>query len=178
MALLQRYPTVTALASADPDELSDVLFPLGLQVKRAQHLVACARRIADHHSGRIPMDPSTLMSLPYVGEYVASAMACFCGGKRRAVVDANVSRVYQRVFGLPRPTGRLGAARSLWEFSERMLPQQKVREYNWALLDLGGTICTARRRRCGECPVSSMCAMRIGELADNRRQSASKIRHL
>lgn len=159
MRLLARFPEATDLAHADIGEVALILRPLGLHRKRALRLVECARQLLSRLDGEVPRSPAELMTLPYVGRYTANAVACFAFGRRRAVIDANVSRVYQRLFSLPTPPARLSAADQLWEFGRRVLPRSGLaaKEFNWAILDLGGMVCTPRRPSCVLCPVAFTC---------------------
>ena len=159
LRLLARFGQPTDLAMADIPEVERILRPLGLHRKRASRLVECARQLVSRFNGQVPSSPDELMTLPYVGRYAANAVACFGFGQRRAVIDANVSRVYQRLFSLPPPPARLSAADGLWEFGRRLLPHRglSARAFNWAILDLGGTICTPRRPLCSLCPVAFTC---------------------
>ena len=45
----------------------------------------------------------------------------------------------------------------LWAISEAVLPQKHVFDFNQALMDFGATLCTARKPRCGECPMKRAC---------------------
>jgi len=155
--MLARFPNATTLARADPAMVEKVLYPLGLHHKRASYLIACAKALLEVHGGEVPRQMEQLLALPYVGRYGAAAVACFAFGERRAVIDANVSRVYQRGFSFPIPPPRLSSADTLWDFAERLVPQQGAKEFNWAVLDLGGTICTPRRPSCNRCPLKTLC---------------------
>lgn len=157
--LLARFPRPADLAQADIGALERLLYPLGLHRKRAQHLVACARGLVTNLDGQVPRRPDDLMTLPYVGRYAANAVACFGFGERRAVVDANVSRVYQRVFSVPQPPARLSSAHSLWDFARAVLPRRgsAAKEFNWAILDLGAIVCTPKNPSCAVCPVAFTC---------------------
>jgi adenine-specific DNA glycosylase len=53
----------------------------------------------EKYCGRVPRRLEELTDLPYVGRYAANAVMCFAYGNRRPVIDANVSRVYQRILG-------------------------------------------------------------------------------
>jgi A/G-specific adenine glycosylase len=158
--LLNEYPDAERLAGADLARIERTLHPLGLHRKRAQMLLLCAQAIVERHDTRVPFDSEDLMALPYVGRYTASAVRCFAFGFREAVIDANVSRIYQRVFSLPASPLRLALAHDLWEFGNSILPRKPVKEFNWALLDLGGTICSAKKPACDTCPVAEMCQFR------------------
>jgi A/G-specific adenine glycosylase len=158
--LLARYRDPGSLADAQLRELQRLLYPLGLYRKRARHLKACARVLVKHHEGVVPASIAELIELPFVGRYAANAIACFAFGRPVAVLDANVSRIYQRVFSLDPPPPRLASAHVLWNFAGRVLPQRRAREFNWAILDLGGTICVARNPACERCPIAAVCDYR------------------
>ncbi|MCE9572519.1 MAG: A/G-specific adenine glycosylase [Deltaproteobacteria bacterium] len=162
--LFERFRHPRDLAAASPRTLEKLLYPLGLQRKRAQHLVKCAKALITQYNGEVPKSAADLLTLPYIGRYAASAIASVAFHQPLAVVDANVSRVYQRVFSIPRPPKRLSTADDLWAFAERVLPRTRFREFNWAILDLGGTVCTPRAPSCTRCPLASHCNSRIGSL--------------
>lgn len=164
---LRNYPTPAHLARADARAVEKLLFPLGLQKKRARLLIRCAKSLTLEHGGMVPATSEELLALPYVGRYAANALLCFGLEQRRPVIDANVSRIYQRVFSFPSPPKKLSIAHDLWAFAERLLPRQRVREFNWGLLDLGGTICLPKSPLCNQCPVASLC--------DWRKRHGSKV---
>lgn len=153
--LLRDYPTPSELAAADPGDLERLLYPLGLHRKRARYLISCAAALAERSDG-VPATVDELLELPYVGKYAANAIACVAFDAHVAVLDANVSRVYQRVFSV-REAERLDTAVELWAVAKRVLPREGAKVFNWAILDLGGTVCTARSPACDRCPVASLC---------------------
>lgn len=155
--LLARYPDACSLGRARARDLQRLLYPLGLQRKRAHHLRQCARALVDRHGGTVPSSVVELMKLPFVGRYAANAIACVAFGAPVAVVDANVARIYQRVFSLPQPPTRLANAHDLWNFANLAVPPARAKEFNWALLDLGGTVCTAKAPACERCPLARLC---------------------
>ena len=155
--LLDRYPTPADLAEARREDVEEIIRPLGLFRKRSRLLLSCARQLIERHGGEVPTTTQGLESLPYAGRYVCEAVRCFAFGERVAVVDANVERVYRRVFSLPPRPLHLKDADELWAFATRLLPRRRVPEFTWALLDLGGTVCTARAPACERCPVRHLC---------------------
>jgi A/G-specific adenine glycosylase len=147
---IERYPSLEDLAEADVEELATLLEPLGLHNRRAAALVKIGNQLKD--SG-VPVDEDDLLELPYVGQYAANATLCFGFGERRAIVDANVVRIYNRIFNLDlKPTG--DDAR---EFAERVLPDRDFQLFNLALLDFGAAVCTDQSPRCSECFFSGNC---------------------
>jgi A/G-specific adenine glycosylase len=160
-SLLASFPVPERLAGQRTPQVEGLLRPLGLHRKRARQLIDCAGRLAEDHEGRVPRDLQSLLALPGVGLYAASAVLCFAYGRRRAIVDANVARVYTRCFGFGRTPRRLATARQLWSLAERMLPLRRVRAFNWALLDLGSRVCLPLTPRCGLCPLATSCTFQV-----------------
>ena len=155
--VLDRYRDIVQLSEANVSDLEALLYPLGLHRKRAAGLVACARVIVDKHKGRVPSTIAELMNLPSVGRYAATAIACVVFGHPLAVVDANVARVYRRMYSLPEPPKRLAVAHELWEAAQRILLKERAKQFNWAILDFGGTVCTAKTPQCEKCPLVADC---------------------
>jgi A/G-specific adenine glycosylase len=155
--LLARFSNPRRLATARVRDVERILYPLGLQRKRARNLVDCARALLDEHEGAVPSTIVGLMQLPSVGRYAAHAIASVAFDQPVAVLDANVARIYQRVFSLPPPPERLAIAHDLWAAAERILPKRDAKRFNWAILDLGGTVCTAKAPLCTRCPLAKGC---------------------
>ena len=169
--LFRKYTGPAQLARAKPRTLEKMLYPLGLHRKRARGLVACAMSLLEDHRGGVPGSVMELLKLPSVGRYVATATASVAFHQHLAVVDANVARIYQRVFSLPEKRSRLSTDRELWALAQCVLPRGQAREFNWAILDLGGTVCTAKRPACDRCPLAAICDARA-----KQRNVASDLR--
>jgi A/G-specific adenine glycosylase len=90
-------------------------------------------------------------------------VAAFAFERRVAAVDTNVARVLTRAFaaGANRQKGERGrdGEQQLWALAERLLPKSRraAWEFNQALMDLGATICVARKPKCTICPVRAAC---------------------
>src|SRR5262249_51129739 len=92
-----------------------------------------------------------------VGRYAAHSVICVSFDEPVAILDANIARIYQRVFGLPKPRERITDATWLWDFAARVLPKTRARDFNWALLDLGRIVCKPRAPSCATCPLRKTC---------------------
>ena len=157
---LERWPTPGALAAERPGEAVRAWGRLGYP-RRALRLHAAATAISDLHGGMVPDSYADLIALPGVGDYTASAIALLAHCKRHAVLDTNVRRVLARVASareFPGPSVTK-AERSL---AESLLPPDDPTAATWsvALMELGALVCTATTPRCGDCPVSELCAWR------------------
>jgi len=168
---LRRFGTVERLARARPRAVREAWEGLGYY-RRADNLHRLARAVVRDHGGEIPSDPAVLRTLPGVGRYTAGAVATFAYERRAAAVDTNVARVLSRAFR----NGRRPGERALWALAERVLPRRAraAWEFNQALMDLGATICVARKPRCDACPVRPACrtgsAKRNGRAPDTKRR--------
>jgi A/G-specific adenine glycosylase len=54
--------------------------------------------------------------------------------------------------------------RLLWQAAEDMLPRENVDQFNQALMELGSLVCTPTEPKCGNCPLSSLCATKANGL--------------
>jgi A/G-specific adenine glycosylase len=153
---LDRYPSLEALAVAPERDVVETWRPLGYNI-RPRRLQAIAREAVTNYGGSLPDDEETLLSFKGIGRYTAGAVMSFAFGKRAAILDTNVARVLYRVFvGNGDPKGHAMIKR-LWEISAAVLPHKHVFDFNQALMDLGATVCPARKPQCGVCPMRRGC---------------------
>ena len=167
------FPTVEALAAAPLERVLACWSGLGYY-RRAHHLHAAARAVATRHRGRFPTDAATLATLPGIGRSTAAAIAAFAGAERGAILDGNVKRVLARHCGIEGWPGAPMVGAALWQRAEALLPAAEdcerdprtVGDYTQGMMDLGATVCTRARPRCGDCPVAADCiARREGRVA-------------
>lgn len=146
---IRRFPTLRHLAASKRAAVIRAWRGMGYN-RRAVQLHRAAQAILFRHGGRIPQSPEALDALPGIGRYTAHAIACSSFGFPVPVVDTNVGRVLARLFPAHSDT---------WTLAQSLLPKRAKRAYEWnqALMDLGATICTARRPECSFCPVSALC---------------------
>jgi len=150
---LTRYPSIEALARAGAREVREAWYPLGYNA-RPLRLRDIARAALRRHRGRIPQTREELLALKGIGPYTAGAVLSFAFGRDEPVLDTNVRRVLRRVFlgEAARP-----ADRALWDLAAALLPRGRAYDFNQALMDLGATVCTARRPGCRACPLARLC---------------------
>lgn len=155
---LDRWPTVHALAAAEPAAVRESWEGLGYY-RRAANLHRLAQAVVRERAGVIPADPVELRALPGVGRYTAGAVASFAYERATPAVDTNVARVLRRAFH-PRHAGGPND-RKLWDTAARLVPRRRgsaAWAFNQGIMELGALICTARIARCAACPVQSVCA--------------------
>ena len=150
------FPDLQSLRMASLSEVEQSLKAIGLYRQRARGLKEIAEYFTEQVGGHIPSDLASLLRAPHVGPYAARAVLSFGYRLPAAVVDSNVRRVYGRLF-----RDRLGPTPSLLHIqalADAVLPRDSHREFNWALLDLGATVCRYDKPRCGVCPLERLCS--------------------
>ena len=153
---LARYPSLEVLASARARDVTKAWRPLGYNI-RPRRLHAIARESVARYGGQLPSDEATLLSFKGIGAYTAGAIRSFAFRQRAAILDTNVARVLFRVF-VGRGDAKAHAMhKHLWAMAEVLVPRKHVFDFNQALMDIGATVCVARKPRCGACPLRRQC---------------------
>lgn len=146
-----RFPDWQSLATAPLGSLVRALGPIGLQERRATSLKALAHAVVDRGVSPESRDA------PGIGQYISRAVAVAARNEPVAMVDANWVRVIKRVFG--------GRWMSDYRYDRRLQSIARTvvraggdsRSVNWAMLDLGATVCRPVHPRCAACPLSDAC---------------------
>lgn len=153
--MMERWPSVEALAAASEDEVLRMWQGLGYY-SRARNLHEAARQVVA--MGRFPDSLKGIKALKGVGDYTAAAIACFAFGVPAAVVDGNVYRVLARYFDIDVPINSSQGKRVFAELAQSLLPQSEAVAYNQGIMDFGAMVCTPMAPRCAECPLMLSCA--------------------
>jgi A/G-specific adenine glycosylase len=161
-AFVVQFPDVASLAEASEDELLVAWKGLGYY-RRARNLKKIAETIARDHEGKFPHDPLELQRIPGIGPYTANALVAMGMDRSALAVDANLERVLARLYGVKLPKGVALQKKLLAMYvAGEILPERhhSSRALNEALMDLGRTVCQARKVACELCPLASDCVAR------------------
>lgn len=153
---LAAFGTVFDLATAPRGDVIRAWRGMGYN-NRVLRLQLAAQTIVDGHGGRFPRDVETLAALPGLGLYTASAIACFAFAAEVPVVDVNVARVLGRLFQKFHTAATVPPDRVTRAVAAAAIPDGDAYRWHQALMDLGATICTARRPACERCPLEREC---------------------
>ncbi|MBU2866611.1 A/G-specific adenine glycosylase [Pacificibacter marinus] len=151
------WPTVQDLAAAPDDQVMGEWAGLGYYA-RARNLLKGARAVVADHGGIFPQDRTSLLALPGIGPYTASAVASIAFDLPETVVDGNVERVMSRLHDIHEPLPL--SKPQLTELATRTTPQKRAGDYAQAIMDLGATICTPKSPKCDICPWATPCLAR------------------
>lgn len=177
---LARFPTLRALAAAPVEEVMAQWSGLGYYT-RARNLHKCAQRVVAEYDGVFPSDPVLLAELPGIGRSTAAAIAAFSSGRRAAIMDGNVKRVFARVFGIATYPGEKKTEEAMWRRAEALLPETGIESYTQGLMDMGATLCTRSSPSCERCPMQPRCVAfatgRTRELPVRKPKKATPEKH-
>lgn len=153
---LDRFPTVHALGNASNADVIRQWKGMGYN-SRALRLRDAARMIVQQHDGVVPSDVDALRKLPGIGPYASASIATFAYNRRVVVLDVNVRRVYSRWMRRQQTIIDVERDEALAQFAMKVIPQRTPARWHHAVMDLGATICTARKPLCTSCPMADLC---------------------
>jgi A/G-specific adenine glycosylase len=166
---MQRFPTAEALAKAREQSVLALWSGLGYY-HRARRMHQAAKVITRQRNGEFPRTAEEWRELPGIGRYTAAAIASIAFGEPVAVVDGNVERVIERVFG------HVEGREDVWQRAESLLDSARPGDFNQAMMELGATICTPRAPQCLLCPLYKWCQSRGADAP--KRQAPRKRQQL
>jgi A/G-specific adenine glycosylase len=155
---MKHWPTAASLAQATPAEVITAWGRLGYP-RRALRLHECAKVITTQHNGVVPSTEIELRKLPGVGEYTSAALIAFAFGGRSLVLDINIRRLFSRVVdGVETP--KAAPTKSERVERKKLIPEKSAAIWAAATMELGAVICTAKKPKCGVCPLADQCKWR------------------
>lgn len=152
---MQEFHCPNDIASASLEKVLQLWEGLGYY-SRAKNLYQAARIIRDEYMGNIPCDEEKIKQLPGIGDYTLCAVMGIAFEKDYATIDANVERVFARLFNC---TEQKNLKKAIKPLVQELLPQGEARTYNQALMELGALVCK-KIPQCEHCPVLSYCESR------------------
>jgi len=164
---VNRFPDAAAVAAAEQQEILKYWEGLGYY-SRARNLHKAAKVIVNDFGGELVCNYDVLLQLPGIGPYTAAAIASVAGNRDVAVIDANVARVYARLFNIDLPVKEKKGKVRVEAIAEELLPIGKARLYNQAVMEFGGLVCTPRAPQCSQCPLSESCLALARGTVDER----------
>ena len=163
---IRAFPDIRTLADADLQTVLKLWEGLGYY-SRARNFHKAAKLVVDRHHGEVPDDWDAFLSLPGVGDYIASAVQSIAFGKPMAVVDGNVKRVLARLVEIDAPASGSSSHKTFKKAAQALLDPDDPGTFNQAVMELGALICRPGKPLCAGCPVNPWClAFANGRVAD------------
>ena len=151
-ALFARFPDAARLAEAGQEELEELVRSTGFYRNKARSLLGMARALVERFGARVPATLEELITIPGVGRKTANVLLGACFGQPAIVVDTHLKRV----------TARLGLAFEqdpdrIEQELRALVPEAVQTRFSWVVGEHGRRVCAARKPRCPECPVRTLC---------------------
>lgn len=149
----QSFPDAASLATAEQEEVLELIKSCSYPNNKAKHLLGMARMLDKEFHGEVPDTLEELQKLPGVGRKTANVILSVIFQKPAMAVDTHVFRVAKRI-------GLTTGARTPYETEMqliRFIPEEKIPlAHHWLILH-GRYICTARKPACDKCGVRDFC---------------------
>jgi endonuclease-3 len=150
--LFARANTPARLLALGEAGIAEHIRTIGLYRNKARHLIATCALLLERHGGRVPRERAALEALPGVGRKTANVVLNVAFGEPTCAVDTHVFRVANRT-GLARGATPLAVETGL---ETAVPPPYRVEAHHWLILH-GRYVCLARKPRCGDCAIASVC---------------------
>lgn len=162
MKFLTKWPIVQKLAAADLDDVLAAWAGLGYYA-RARNLHKCAQEVV--RRGGFPETTEGLQELPGIGPYTAAAIASIAFDIPAAAVDGNVERVVSRFFAIeePLPLSKKEIRNRAGQLAKDV---SRPGDFTQAFMELGATVCTPKKPKCGLCPWQKECKAKKRGIAE------------
>jgi len=164
---MERFPDIDSITGGSEEEVLKLWEGLGYYT-RARNIIRTANILMAQYNGELPSDYDLLLKLPGVGKYTAGAIMSIAFNNVYAIVDANIERVFARLYNLNKPVKDKTTHAFIWQKANELIPKGKAREFNQSLMELGALVCIPRNPRCKVCPVNTLCQSFSENLVDKR----------
>ncbi|MEJ2691210.1 MAG: A/G-specific adenine glycosylase [Deltaproteobacteria bacterium] len=162
-----RFPDPVSIVQASQEEIYKLWEGLGYY-SRARNIQRTAEILCRSYDCSVPDRYEVLLSLPGIGPYTAAAIMSLAFNRAYPVIDANVERVFARLFDIPSPVKEPANRLFIEKKACSLMPSGQARSFNQALMELGALVCLPKRPRCGQCPINSYCEALQQETVDQR----------
>ncbi|HYX54422.1 MAG TPA: endonuclease III [Candidatus Limnocylindrales bacterium] len=151
--LFRQYPTPQSLAAIKPEQLEPLIKSTGFFRNKAKSLVGAAKGVVESFGGQVPEEMDQLLTLPGVARKTANVVLGTWFHKAiGVVVDTHVHRISRRL-ELTKSTD----AKNIEQDLMKVLPQSKWIEFSHQIIHHGRALCIARKPKCAECPLETLC---------------------
>jgi endonuclease-3 len=155
-ALFARFGDARTFASANARELELAIASTGFFRNKARNIIACCTKLVEQHGGDVPRTLEELVELPGVGRKTANVVLGAAYAVPGITVDTHVGRVSRRL-GLTAHADPEKVERDLMA----LVPKKEWTVFSHRMIYHGRQVCHARKPRCQECQLASLCP-RVG----------------
>ncbi len=151
--LYKKYPNAQAFAYATPSELEQEIRPTGFFRNKTKSIMGASRGIIENFGGQVPKTMEEILTLPGVARKTANVvLGTAYGIASGVVVDTHVIRLSRRL-----DLTKHEDPKKIEEDLMRAIPKEKWIQFSHQLIWHGRRVCVARKPRCVDCNLESIC---------------------
>jgi endonuclease-3 len=154
--LFKKYTKPEAFAYANPADVEKEIRPTGFFRNKTKSVMGASKAIVEKFGGQVPRTMEELLTLPGVARKTANVVL---GTAYRIasgiVVDTHVIRLSQRL-----DLTRNDDPKKIEQDLMAVIPQNKWIQFSHQLIWYGRRVCAARKPRCAECNLETLCYAR------------------
>ena len=132
--------------------LIDHIKTIGLFRNKAKNVIRLSQLLIDQFGGEVPSSRAALQSLPGVGRKTANVVLNMWFHHPAQAVDTHIFRVGNRT-GIAPGRDEVAVERAI---EDNVGVEYQRHAHHWLILH-GRYICTARKPKCADCPISDYC---------------------
>ncbi|MFB0557913.1 MAG: endonuclease III [Candidatus Bathyarchaeia archaeon] len=136
-----------------PEELKRRIRCSRFYNRKAKRILSICRALKKDFGGEVPEDRDMLLSLPGVGPKTADIVLSYAFDRPAIAVDVHIATLAKRL-GL---VDEKAKPEDVKEALEGLVPPEKYRFIDRALVRLGKEYCRSRNPRCPMCFMSNLC---------------------
>jgi len=152
-AFYKKFPDANSLSVATQESVFELIKSCSYPNNKAKNLIGMAKSLTHDFAGILPSDVNELMTIPGVGRKTANVLASVLYKKPVMAVDTHVFRVSARI-------GLTSGAKNPYQTEMQLvkyIPEHLIAlAHHWLILH-GRYVCLARKPKCDECGLTSIC---------------------
>lgn len=151
-ALFQRFAHVEDMAEAPVPEIESYIKSVGIYKNKARNIKKCCQQIVTEYAGQVPNTLEEVLKLTGAGRKTGTLYLADAHGIPGITVDTHVFRISRRL------GWAMGKNPQQVELElQKVLPVEHWNRINFQLIYLGREICTSRKAKCDQCPLTGFC---------------------
>ncbi|MCC6393976.1 MAG: endonuclease III [Bryobacterales bacterium] len=151
--LFAKYPAIADFAAVSQEELANDIRSTGFFNNKAKSVTGAARKVINDFHGEIPRTMEEMLTIPGAARKTANVvLGTAYGIASGVVVDTHVQRIAIRL-DLTKNQDPVKIEQDLM----KTIPRERWILFSHQVIHFGRNICVARKPKCGECPMNSLC---------------------
>ena len=151
--LYKKYTSPEAFAYANPSDLEQEIRPTGFFRNKTKSIMGASKAVVETFGGQVPRTMEEILTLPGVARKTANVvLGTAYGIASGVVVDTHVMRLSRRL-----DLTKHDDPKKIEQDLIREIPKEKWIQFSHQLIWHGRRVCFARKPKCIDCNLESIC---------------------